>query len=196
MKTNIVKNKDPFFKYAIVSICFLERARKQLKCFDDGIPESLFYAALELRMGIEARLFEYIEASRRTKKKSVKPITDFQATKLLKELSKIDPKTADKQTLIFAIEGSGQGTSLEYTPVTKELASDHGKLGEILHFNFFKNKKHWYFKERLKKKNKKESLLDYRDFLYKVAGELEEANRGNLFAPFGFFEFINRLNKK
>jgi hypothetical protein len=40
--------------------------------FDTGYPENLFYAALELRMGIEARLFEYLDASLNTHKESSK----------------------------------------------------------------------------------------------------------------------------
>ena len=142
-------SKDWSFRYNIPSFCFLERARKQLKLFDEGSSESLFYAALELRVGIEARLFEYIEASLRANNKPPKRIKDYSATKLLKKLSEIDPNAVDPVTLIIAIEGSGQGTALEYTPITKQLASYHGMLGEMLHFKFFRNNKYWYYKNML-----------------------------------------------
>jgi len=184
-----------WFKYNIPSFCFLERARKQIKLFDEGIPESLFYAALELRMGIEARLFEYIEASLRVNKRPLKRITDYSATKLLKRLSQIDPNAIDHLTMIITIEGSGHGSALEYTPVTKKLASFHGMLGEILHFKFFRNNKYWYYIKRLSLKHKNKSLLDYRDFLKECAIELEKANKGILLSPPSFIEVIDKLNE-
>jgi hypothetical protein len=188
--------KDWSFRYNIPSFCFLERARKQLKLFDEGVPESLFYAALELRMGIEARLFEYIEASLRADKKPTRQMKDYKATKLRKKLSGIDPNAVDPATLIIAIEGSGQGNALEYIPITKQLAKNHGELGGMLHFNFFKNNKYWYYKKRLSQEHKEKSLLDYRDFLEEVAKELKKANRGRLLAHPKFIEFIDKLNEE
>lgn len=45
--------------YGTHSKDYLTRARQRL---DEGSPESLFYAAFELRCGIEARLQQYEEA--------------------------------------------------------------------------------------------------------------------------------------
>ena len=189
------KSKDLLFKYGIPSHCFLERARKQLKLFDEDTPESLFYAALELRMGIEARLFEYIEASLRASKKPLERIKDYSAKKLLRKLSKIAPDATNPATLTMSTGAIGQGTVLEYVPVTRQLASYHGMLGEILHFKFFRNNKYWYRKKRLSQKPKKKSLLDYRDFLEEAATELEKVNRGALRTHPKFIKFIDRLNE-
>ena len=48
--------------YGVHSESYLERARKRL---DEGTLEGLFYAALELRCGVEARLHQYLEAYKR-----------------------------------------------------------------------------------------------------------------------------------
>jgi hypothetical protein len=45
--------------YGIHSRSYLKRARQRL---DEGYPESLFYAAFELRCGVESRMKEYLDA--------------------------------------------------------------------------------------------------------------------------------------
>lgn len=44
--------------YTVTAACYLDRARAELASDD---PARLFYAAFELRAGIEARLKEYLE---------------------------------------------------------------------------------------------------------------------------------------
>jgi hypothetical protein len=52
----------PHFAYHNDAYSYVERAKKQLELFDTGNPESLFYAAFELRTGIEARLYDGLRA--------------------------------------------------------------------------------------------------------------------------------------
>lgn len=174
-------SQEVLFKHDITPFSFLQRARKQLKLFDEGNPEAIFYAALELRMGIEARVFECIESSFWTTKRPSKQIRRYRATELLAQLLKIDPDADKPTTLVVAREGKGRGIAFQYTPVTRRLASYHGKIGEILHFTLFRNNKYWHYKETLECYREK-SLLDFRVFLEKAAMELEEASRGALLA--------------
>ena len=73
-------DKPPFFVYDIPSASFAARAQAQLERFDAGHPDSLFYAALELRTGIEARLHEYISAADPGR------VKDYDAKKLMAKL--------------------------------------------------------------------------------------------------------------
>lgn len=52
-----------YFDFDPSGEAWLDRAREQLKRFDEGYAEGLFYAAFALRMGIEGRLDEYIKAA-------------------------------------------------------------------------------------------------------------------------------------
>ena len=49
---------SPYFAYHTDAWSYVERAQKQLQLFDAGNPENLFYAAFELRTGIEACLYD------------------------------------------------------------------------------------------------------------------------------------------
>jgi len=185
---------SPYFDYNIPSFCFLERARKQLELFDSGSIESLFYAALELRTGIEARLFEYLDASMGDNKKKLSGLSkDYVATKLLKKLSAIDPNSEKYTAVYFGKDRQHLEFAFEYTPFTKQLAEYHGMLGEILHFKFFRNNKDWYYKERLFEKHKVKSLLDYRDWLEMVAKELEVVTRGDLLKHPAFDQLVDEV---
>lgn len=48
-------------EYSVNSKAYLNRARRQL---DENTKEALFYAAFELRCGIESRLLQYWEANK------------------------------------------------------------------------------------------------------------------------------------
>ncbi len=48
----------PYYAYHYDAGSHAERAQRQLQLFDAENLESLFYAAFELRTGIEARLYE------------------------------------------------------------------------------------------------------------------------------------------
>jgi len=183
-----------FFRYDLPARCFLERARGLIERFDNGETECFIYAALELRMGIESRLYYYIESALRTAKQPPERIKEYSASKLLAILAKIDPQAGSPVTLIIREERSGSATALEYTPVTPLLASYRGMLGELLHFKFFKNNTAWFKKTRSKSHEKRQTMYDHRDFLVDVSQELSKVVRGSLGAPPVFLSQMDQLS--
>ena len=69
--------------YHISSYDYLERARERLA---EGSHQALFYAALELRCGIEQRMREYLKAQKQISKKLQK---GWRITHLGKNLNKV-----------------------------------------------------------------------------------------------------------
>jgi hypothetical protein len=114
--------------YNVDAKSYLRRARERL---DENMFESLFYAAFELRCGIEQRMREYLEFQEHVsnKKKQGWRIPDLGKTieKAFKGFDKIARVTfADSSRKnIYCI--------LYYTPVTTELKIIAGKLGDYLH---------------------------------------------------------------
>jgi hypothetical protein len=185
--------QDDIFKdYCVESLCFLQRAEQLLEEFDAGNEAAFFYAAFELRMGIEAKLYRTIDAAMGTRNQAHK---EYSATKLLKKLAEIDEAALSEGTLRFRPEGdpSASWAGLKYTPVTKKLAKAHGKLGGFLHANFFGKHPHWYRPEKSAGPQRR-TLKDWRELLGEVAEELREANSGTLLAPPRFKEFIEKLD--
>ena len=190
-------SNDSTFNYNIDSRSFLKRAKQNLKIFDNcQNPQFLFYAALEIRTGIECRLYEYIKSSLKQHHIKQSKIKEYTASKLLKKLANIDIDTQSNIKVLFSIEGSRAASLVEYTPVTKELASFHGKLGELLHYKFFKTNPIWYYKMKLSEKYNEKSLSNYREFLQTILLEFEECTRGVLLSPPNFYETIEQLNRE
>jgi hypothetical protein len=188
-------SSDDFFSYNVPAFCFLERAQSLLDRFDKGEVECLFYAALELRMGIESRLFEYIRSALKTAKQPPERIKEYSATKLLKRLARINPETQHTVAVGIRVAGGSVDGILNYTPVTPILASYHGKLGEVLHFNFFENNPEWFYKVRPEPPIESKTLYSYRDFLITVSEELERATSGALLSPpVWFLPQMDQLN--
>jgi len=105
---------------------YLKRARQLL---DDGNLESLFYAALELRSGIEARLREYLEVAEDISEKRKQ---GWRIVKLGKDIEKAF-KLGDKIVqLIFYADG-GKTASIYHTPVRLKLRKQAQQLGDYLH---------------------------------------------------------------
>lgn len=153
-------------EYKIHSRDFLKRARKRL---DEGTPESLIYAALEIRMGIEARLDRYHDAidefykkvKRGWKISALEKNLDqiFKSGNKIVEIMIIDIKT-DKPTHLFY-----------YTPVSKSLIKSGEKIGGLLHHNklYKSREENWY--------------IETKTYLEKIYLELENANKGTLIGP-------------
>jgi hypothetical protein len=186
---------DPYYDYGRDSWSFVERAQKQLQLFDAGNLESLFYAALELRMGIEARLLEILRALLRDNNKPAGKIEEYNPKILLDKISKLDQNALHAVTIGVGIPGSQSRTVLQFIPVTPELASDYGKVGNLLHCTFFEANQDWYAKQRLWAEYNTRSLLDYRDMLGDIAKRLEDASSGGLLAPPSFLKFFDQLNE-
>ena len=173
-------HQEKILKFKIGLSHSIERAKKLLEAFDEGKYECLFYAALELRMGLEGRLYAYIRASDNSNNKVLKRIKECSATKLLKMLSEIDPNALIPSDLAIYPKGESSGFLKKFVPITKKHVEYYGKLNAMLHFKFFKDNDFWFLKDRLNNKSHSKTLLDYRDFLREVLSELEKLSQGTL----------------
>src|SRR5688500_6645871 len=112
--------------YATSGRAHLRRAQE---CLSAGTQEALFYAALELRTGIESRMHEYLEAradiSRRKKH-------GYQIAKLARGLESVF-SSGEK---VVEIKGVGEDNTtlwvLHFTPVRAVLHKHAAKLGDVL----------------------------------------------------------------
>ena len=179
-------NENPYYNYSIDSISFLERARDQLQLFDEQeMVSSLLYAALELRLGIEAKLYETIDALNKSEGKSKLSTKEYAASKLLRKMLAIDPLAGEETTFTMILHPMGTSQAFSFTPATTKLVSMHGRLGEMLHYLIFRNTEYWY----IKKPNEDESnisLAKYRAFIDEVIDELLKCSSGDLILPVKF----------
>lgn len=183
-------NASPFFQHQADSRAFLARARKHLAHFDaEADVTSFFYAALELRFGIEARLCEYLRPALKSLGKDTNNLTEYVASKLMNQLAKIAPDSEHHCVVRLTPDDGGKSTVLQYTPVSRELAAIHGKLGELLHFKFFVNNEYWLIKSPLGGTPYK-SLLDFRSLIDDGVKGLEEATAGSLLGNPQFTEMV------
>jgi hypothetical protein len=182
-----------FFRFQIDSRSFLRRAREDLARFDaDGDVGAFFNAALSLRMGIEARLFEYIKPALGSKRPEDAGIKEFAATKLLARLTRLNPDAGVATTIVIRAEGEGEGSAMQYTPVTPQLAAIHGRLGELLHYNYFWKSPHWFIKKPWRP-GSLSTLVDARRLLDEAANGLEQATRGSLLGHPQFKVLVDEL---
>lgn len=173
--------EPPFHRYSTASRSFLARAEAHLKAFqDEGEVAPFFYAALELRFGIEARLQEYIDAALRSLKQESPGTPVYVATKLMHQLQRLNPDADKAQGIRVIEEGSGKvALSGTYTPVTPRLAKIHGMLGELLHYKFFGNNKNWLIKGASRGPSK-QTLTDHAALLHEAVEELKIATSGTI----------------
>jgi hypothetical protein len=168
------------YSFDCYSNAFLNRAQVLMKRFDEAEDATcLFYAALELRYGIESRLYEYIDAACNTLKVTSEEKKEYAATRLLRKLVQMIPDAEEPATVIVSVAGSKNGIGFRYTPVTRKLAQMHGRLGETLHITFFRRNPNWYYRDSLTEYGQ-QSLTDLRRFLGEVEKELAEATSGQL----------------
>ena len=72
---------------------------------------------------------------------------------------------------------------MSYAPVSSMLLSAHAKLGDLLHFNFFRNNPNWFYPLVLADSDPPgKSLVDVRRWLGEVATELERVANSTLLA--------------
>lgn len=172
--------KSPLFRFQTHSRAYLERAKAQLGRFDEADDvEALFNAALQLRYGIEARVWEYLTVALRGLGKSAESVGDYVATRLLKRLATADPESPRASVLTMRSEQSGMTTSMHYTPVSRDLAALHGRLGELLHHRFFIANPHWSVRWPLPPGGPR-SLGNVRELLVEGMAGLEYATSGTL----------------
>lgn len=183
------------YRWYINATAFLERSRESLAAFDKADEvQQLFVAALMLRFGIEARLFEYIEAElpRETKDQDLNKISEFAASKLLAKLTRLNPRTTMRSQITIRRNDRSAGVALVYTPITKSLARLHGELGGLLHFNYFKDHGEWYVAQR-GSTPAYSTILDARAMVAHGIEELSEATSGNLLNNPAFHQRVEAL---
>jgi hypothetical protein len=100
---------------------------------DAGTLRDLLYAALELRLGVEARLAESVQAvegltvAQRRQWKVVHLANTLQAAKW--------SKGDDILVMLYRLKDPEETVELHYFPVTKRLTDTVGRLGDFLHRN-------------------------------------------------------------
>ena len=114
--------------YGITATDYLARARARL---DDGNIESIFYAAFELRCGVEARMQEYLDVQMHISKRKKK---GWQLANLGRNIEEAF-RLGDKKAILTIKDKDSNATigKYEYTPVKRALRNKVEKLGNILH---------------------------------------------------------------
>jgi hypothetical protein len=149
--------------YPIRSADYLSRAKAQRS---SESPAQLFYAALELRFGIEARALEYRNALEDRRKN-----TDWMVGKLIKEVGSIYHTYTKPVDLLFKNEDSGEHFTCRYIPMSKRLEKIGGMLGEFLH------------SYRHAESENEEFWTKLRNLLDEGIASLSECASGELLAP-------------
>ena len=171
---------NPIFQFPAHSRAFLNRAREHLTRFEtDSQVQDFFYAALELRFGIEARLNEYLAPALKAIGKTPKDMPEYVGSRLLKKLARMDSTSEQPATLRFTSEQTGDSSVAHYTPVSRRLAAIHGQLGELLHYKFFVKNEHWLLRKPLGG-TPHCSIPDFVLLLNEGVAELERATSGTL----------------
>jgi hypothetical protein len=187
--------KNNMYQYLAHSRAFLERARIAADLFktEDDV-QQLVIAALMLRFGIEARLFEYIEAAlpAATRREQLMRISEYQASKLLSRLTRLNPKADGEVIVTMRSEDGGEQAVFRYTPVTDSLASLHGRLGELLHFNYFRKNPYWYMADRVDAPGLP-TVLHAFDLVERAISELAEATSGALLSHPQFRRIVQQV---
>lgn len=183
----------PLLRFPTSARAFLARAGEHLARFErEEAVESFFYAALELRFGVEARLNEYLGPALKSIGRDSKSTTEYVATKLLKRLISIDPDAGRPSTLRITSEDNGHSMVMQFTPVSQRLAAIHGQLGELLHYKFFINNEHWVVRKPLGG-NPHHSVADFLPLLKEGIAELQLATSGTLLSNLRFTQLVQQV---
>lgn len=114
--------------YRVTGRDYLTRAREQLAVSKE---ENLFYAAFELRAGVESRLSEYIEDQRHVSEKLKK---GWQIAVLARGVERAFQDGSNYARFAYCDEtGHEELFVLYYTPISKTLQKDAQRLGDYLH---------------------------------------------------------------
>jgi hypothetical protein len=151
--------------YDATSFGYLRRARRRLT---DGTNEALFYAAFELRCGIEAKLQEHLAVSQDVAKHKRKGWKINQAGREIEKAFKTGDKVVE-----YRIVGEGKKFlfCVFYTPVTRRIQKAAKRLGELLHaLSLDKTEDEQWWKRT-------------RSFLNETADALAFVNRGTISGP-------------
>jgi hypothetical protein len=173
----------PVFDFPTHGAAFLWRANAALEAFDaTERGADLITAAMHLRLGIEARLFEYIDVALRQLGQPRSKISKYQAQVLLARLTSLAPDAQREGGITVTIDRTGESATSVYTPVTKELAGVHSRLGTFLHYPYFWNEEMWYLRRRFEDGRGWPTLYHVRDFVADGISQLNRACSGTLLA--------------
>jgi hypothetical protein len=152
--------------YEINSRDYLRRAKE---CLDRGDNRFLFYAAFEIRCGVEARMSEYLEVQEHVSKKKKQ---GWRVAVLAKNIEQAF-RTGEKVAILKVVnEETGKlEVDVRYTPVRASLRKRVEKLGNYLH----SAKKYYGLDSGYWKK--------FRQELDDAVIELEWATSGRLLGP-------------
>lgn len=153
-------------EYGFKAADYFNRAKARLA---EARIESLFYAAFELRCGIEAKLKEYFDAQAQTTRMKRE---GWQIAKLAKQLESAF-KSRDQllRLVVIDVETNRVLSTALYTPVTRKLQKLGEQLGDYLHAP-----------DRKKYENE-QWLTGFRAKLNETYHELEFALSGTLMSP-------------
>ena len=183
----------PFYRYPATSRAFLARAKEALSRFDrEDDVDAFFECAMHLRFGIEARLHEYLDAALKDLGRDPSKVSEYVASKLLKRHVSADPRAEFGGSVRITSEDTGDSSALAFTPVSRELASIHGKLGGFLHFSFFRSNPDWHFRSA-SRDDQVRSLPDYRKILDQGIVELTRSTSGLLLSHPRFTEVVDDI---
>lgn len=113
--------------YLVTSRAYLERMKARM---DEGTDEALFYAAFEMRCGVEARMREYVETIDGIPASEKK---QWHVAKLGRSLENAY-RTGDKVMIfVFNFPEDGSEMQLSYMPVMARLQKIVEILGDYLH---------------------------------------------------------------
>ena len=150
--------------YGTSGKAYLDRAKARLA---EQTQEGLFYAALELRSGIESRIHEYLDAREDIAKRKKH---GYQIAKLARGLEAVFA-AGEKVVEIRAVNDGGKTLwVLHFTPVRRSLRNHAERLGDLLHHQPYREDDDVWWSTR-------------RPFLEQVANELEFATTGSLMGP-------------
>ena len=115
-------------KYGFDAHGYLRRARARL---DEGTQEALFYAAFELRSGVEARMRGYLEFQDEVSKKVKEGYRINVLGKAISNIFEIGDKVAEFS--FYRSQPRVKLGKLYYTPVTSALQGYASRMGDLLH---------------------------------------------------------------
>ncbi|WP_040507426.1 hypothetical protein [Leptospira wolffii] len=159
------KKRQKDLEYSFLPEDYLKRA---FHCLKTGKRDHMFYAAFELRCGIEARLREHISNMANVAKHIKK---GWQIAILGKEIERVFSNIDKVSILIIELDDGYEPLRLLYTPVSRRLQEIGKRLGDYLHV------------QKIEHSIKDPWWKEMKDLLIEGGEHLLIANAGTLLCP-------------
>ena len=166
LRLNLTLATKKDMDYGISSRDYFARAKR---CLEKDDIENLFYAAFEIRCGVEARMEEYLDAQEHISKKKRQ---GWRVAKLAKNIESVF-RLGEKDAILRILNKDTKEVEFEarYTPVKKSLRKRAEKFGSFLHSSKKYHPPNDAFWDR------------FREDLESAIEELERATLGRLLGP-------------